>query len=116
MRAALPCLVLFTAACPALAAEPAPAPQPRFEGLFVDWRDASRESVEAERRAAALAPTGAAAVPGTVPGSAALGQRVGEIVALGDCAEGERVARAAGDFALVAAVRDHCRPRLRDAR
>jgi hypothetical protein len=29
-------------------------------------------------------------------------------VALGDCGEGERVARAAGDFALVAAVRAHC--------
>ena len=38
----------------------------------------------------------------------ALGERVGEIVGLGDCAEGERVARAAGDFALVEAVRAHC--------
>ena len=39
----------------------------------------------------------------------ALGERVGEIVRLGDCAEGERVAREAGDFALVEAVRSHCR-------
>ena len=37
-----------------------------------------------------------------------LGEQVGEIVRSGDCAEGERVARAAGDFALVQAVRDHC--------
>lgn len=44
----------------------------------------------------------------TAPGSVALGERVGDIVALGDCAEGERVARTAGDFALVAAVRDYC--------
>jgi hypothetical protein len=41
----------------------------------------------------------------------ALGERVGEIVRLGDCEEGERVARAAGDFALVEAVRGHCRAR-----
>ncbi|HEV2866694.1 MAG TPA: hypothetical protein VGX37_09275 [Allosphingosinicella sp.] len=38
----------------------------------------------------------------------ALGERVGEIVRLGDCQEGERVAREAGDFALVQAVRDYC--------
>jgi hypothetical protein len=39
----------------------------------------------------------------------ALGRRVGEVVRAGDCAEGERIAREAGDFALVNAVRDHCR-------
>ncbi len=38
-----------------------------------------------------------------------LGERVGEIVRLGDCEEGERLARAAGDFALVEAVRGYCR-------
>ena len=42
-------------------------------------------------------------------GSPELGQRVGEIVRAGDCEEGERVARAAGDFPLVEAVRTHCR-------
>ena len=42
----------------------------------------------------------------------ALGRRVGEVVRAGDCAEGERIAREAGDFALVRAVREHCgRPR-----
>jgi hypothetical protein len=30
-------------------------------------------------------------------------------VRAGDCEEGERVARAAGDFPLVEAVRAHCR-------
>src|SRR6185436_1034338 len=39
----------------------------------------------------------------------ALGERVGEIVREGDCDDGERVAREAGDFALVEAVRAHCR-------
>ncbi len=39
----------------------------------------------------------------------ALGERVGEVVRAGDCAEGERIARVAGDFALVRAVRAHCR-------
>lgn len=83
------------------AAQPPPAePGQRFEGLFTDWGSASRASVAAERRAAA---TGLYA-----PGSPELGRRVGEIVSLGDCSEGERVARAAGDFALVAAVRTYC--------
>lgn len=39
----------------------------------------------------------------------ALGERVGEIVRLGDCEAGERLAREAGDFALVDAVRSYCR-------
>jgi hypothetical protein len=86
-----------------------PEPRSRFEGMFTDWQGANRASAEAEREAQArpaIAPPGASAA--YVPGSPALGQRVGEIVALGDCDEGERVARAAGDFALVAAVRQHC--------
>lgn len=37
-----------------------------------------------------------------------LGERVGEVVRGGDCAQGERIARQAGDFALVEAVRSHC--------
>jgi hypothetical protein len=113
MKAMLPALVLIL-----LAAEPAgagaivPEPPPRasFEGLFTDWNAASRQSIEAEREAARRpAPHAAPAdAPAGAPGSIALGERVGEIVALGDCAEGERIARAAGDFALVAAVREHC--------
>ena len=39
----------------------------------------------------------------------ALGRRVGEIVRAGDCTGGERMAREAGDLALVRAVQEHCR-------
>ena len=109
MNPILPAFLFLAAAAPGVAAEPPrPAELPRFDGLFVDWRSASRESVEAESRAAELAPRDSQARADTLPGSQALGRRVGEIVALGDCVEGERVARAAGDFALVAAVRAHC--------
>ena len=102
----------------AIAASPAPAAAPelpdhraRFQGLFVDWGAVNRQSIDAERQARAPQPAPAAAVAGTAPGSRSLGERVGEIVAAGDCSEGERVARQAGDFALVAAVRDHCNAR-----
>ena len=99
-------LLTLAAAAPA---SPAAAPaQPRFESLFIDWGAANRQSIEAERQGLQRPPAQVAAGPGPSPGSAALGERVGEIVALGDCGEGERVARAAGDFALVAAVRQHC--------
>ena len=116
-------LLAILAATPAAAAQPVAPAAPvsasesgraRFQGLFVDWNDASRASIEAEREAAARpAPSpnvaaAASAVAASAPGSVALGERVGAIVALGDCAEGERVARTAGDFALVAAVRNYC--------
>lgn len=108
-------------AAPAAASQPASDSRARFGSLFVDWNAASRESIEAEREQATRAPqqpapvaTASAAV--AVPGSRALGERVGDIVALGDCAEGERVARAAGDFALVAAVRDYCNARPAEQR
>ncbi len=101
-----PLIAAFIAVLPA---PQAAAASPRFEGLFVNWTAANRDSIEAERAAAARPTASAAATaPVASPGSSELGQRVGEIVALGDCAEGERVARSAGDFALVRAVRDHC--------
>ena len=76
----------------------------RFQGLFVDWSAASRQSIAAEREAAARpAHSPDAAAAASAGGIAAPGSE-----ALGDCAEGERVARTAGDFALVAAVRDYC--------
>jgi|GEM_PF-1918155 len=108
-------------AVPALASEPAADVRSRFGGLFVDWNTASRESIEAEREQAARPapapePVATASAAIAVPGSRALGERVGDIVALGDCAEGERVARAAGDFALVAAVRDYCNARPAERR
>lgn len=89
-------------------AAPAPAPpaDPGFNALWTRWPTANGEALRAE--AARQAPT-AAAGP-LRAGSPELGARVGEIVRTGDCEEGERVARAAGDFPLVQAVRAHCRP------
>ena len=100
-------------AAPALAQRPAAPPQPSsFSGLFTPWSGVNRDSlqaeVEARRRAAA---DGAPASPDQqrrYTEAAALGERVGQIVRQGDCEEGERMARQAGDFALVRAVRGHC--------
>lgn len=111
MKSMLPTVLLLLSAQPAVAASTIPEPpRARFQGLFVDWSAASRQSIEAEREAIRRPSQGATptASPAGAPGSIALGERVGEIVATGDCAEGERIARAAGDFALVSAVREHC--------
>jgi len=107
-------IIFLTLASLGLAAGPAAADtgqvpaSPRFQGLFVNWSAANRQSIDAEREAARRPAIDAAPASSGGPGSTALGERVGEIVATGDCAEGERIARAAGDFALVAAVRQHC--------
>ena len=98
-------VMLALAAALAQPAEAPPPEAPRFGGLFVDWRGASRESVEHERSRASAANTPAR----TAAEASALGDRVGRIVAEGACAEGERIAREAGDFALVRAVQNHCR-------
>ena len=101
---------------PALAAaQPAstPEPEPRggFESLWTGWSYANRDSIRAEEQAARGTQPGSAEAPRRYQaGSVALGERVGEVVRLGDCAEGERLAREAGDFPLVDAVRAHCRP------
>lgn len=108
-------LLIALAAAPAAASQtPAADGRVRFQGLFVDWTAAGRESLVAEQQASARPappPATAATAAMATAGSRELGERVGDIVALGDCAEGERVARAAGDFALVAAVRDYCNAR-----
>lgn len=106
----------FMLVAPAFA-QGAPAPQPaapEFSGMFTPWSGVSRDSLRAE-----TAPRAPASPTGAVPASTAarrtqgeavaLGERVAEAVRAGDCAEGERMARAAGDFPLVAAVRDYCR-------
>jgi hypothetical protein len=99
---------------------PAPAPEPPanpYQDLFTRWDGANRDSLQAEARAPQAAP---APESGSIPASSplvsraeaeavALGERVGTVVRAGDCAEGERIAREAGDFALVRAVREHCR-------
>lgn len=83
-----------------------------FESLWTGWRGVNREAIRAEAEAARASAAPTAAAPTRYQaGSVALGERVGEVVRLGDCAEGERLARLAGDFPLVEAVRGHCRAR-----
>jgi hypothetical protein len=89
----------------------AAAPAPPAAPPFLDWRalsrDSSRTETEQLRRATEMPPTIAARTDAIARGRA-LGDRVGQIVAAGDCDEGERQARAAGDVALALAVRDYC--------
>jgi hypothetical protein len=125
MRAASAVLALaLLAAAPAAGQSGAPAPQPQeplppanpYRDLFTRWDGANRDSLEAEasRTAPAAAPDGNS-IPAYSPlvsrpreEAIALGERVGAVVRAGNCAEGERMARAAGDFPLVRAVREHC--------
>jgi len=86
-------------------AAPAQTPaQSGFSGLWTRWAGVNAQSLQAETRAAPAPSEGPLRA-----GSAELGQRVGDEVRNGNCAEGERIARAAGDFPLVEAVRTHCR-------
>jgi len=100
-------MIAATIALALAGATPAAAPPPHqdYSGLWTRWSAANGDSLRAEAaRQAPAAPAGPLRA-----GSPELGQRVGEIVRAGDCEEGERVARAAGDFPLVEAVRAHCR-------
>jgi hypothetical protein len=93
-------------AAPASAQSGAPAPAGDFGGLWTPWTGANRDAMRAET----APPPAAQPVRGPLAaGSASLGERVGEMVRLGDCEGGERLAREAGDFPLVEAVRGHCR-------
>ena len=85
------------------------SPPPAQERLWVDWRRINADSVSSEASQLQAA-RGRAGDPRSPDGlkAQALGERVGEMVATGDCAEGERMARNAGDMALVRAVRDYC--------
>ncbi len=88
-----------------------------YQQLFTRWDGANREALETETAPARPAPEPQGnAIPAWSPlqprseaDAMALGERVGRVVRAGDCADGERIAREAGDFALVRAVRDHCR-------
>jgi hypothetical protein len=96
---------LIASALASAAPAPAAAPDPGFSGLFTPWSGANSEAMRSETvRAAPAVPAGPLRA-----GSPELGQRVGEIVRTGDCEAGERLAREAGDFPLVQAVRSHCR-------
>jgi len=96
---------LIAAALAGAAPAQPPAPGPDYSGLWTRWSAVNGDSLRAEAaRETPAAPSGSLRA-----GSPELGTRVGEIVRTGDCEEGERVARAAGDFPLVEAVRAHCR-------
>ena len=105
-------MAALLAPTPALTAPGAPAepaePKLRADALWTDWKAINRQSIQAETQARA-APTPSVRRRSQAEASA-LGARVGEAVAIGDCAEGERLAREAADFALVEAVRAHCAP------
>ena len=106
--------VAIVAPVPALAASAPPAPPSSdFSALWTGWNRVNREAMTTETDAVRrvredVATADAPRLRALQNQGRALGERVGEIVRLGDCAEGERVARAAGDFALVEAVRAHC--------
>ena len=119
---ALLALSLF-AAVPAAAQDNVPAAAAEgmranpYRGLFTRWEGANRDSLVAETNGLQAAPapddTSIPAYSPLAPRSrdeaVALGERVGAVVRAGDCAEGARIAREAGDFPLVRAVREHCR-------
>ena len=97
MRALILLLLLST---PAIAAAAPPQPPVAPSGnMWLDWGALNRRSAEAQPRVHGDA----------VAEARSLGDRVGKLVAAGDCRAGERMALAAGDSALVRAVRDYCR-------
>ena len=92
---------------------PAARPASDFSRLWTGWSSVNREAMSTETEAMRrvrqdVATADAERLRQLQSQGRALGERVGEIVRLGDCDEGERVAREAGDFALVEAVRAHC--------
>ena len=94
-------ILVLAALLPTAAAAQSPE-SPELRGLWLDWRAANSENLDAEAKRAAVAARSAAE-------ARSLGERVGELVASGDCEGGERMARDAGDFPLVDAVRNYCR-------
>ena len=95
---------LLIASALASAAPAQPAAQSGFSGLWTRWSGVNADSLQAEARGAPAPAEGPLRA-----GSPELGQRVGDEVRSGNCTEGERLARAAGDFPLLEAVRAHCR-------
>ena len=109
---ALSCLALVAPSAALAVDMPAPAASD-FSRLWTGWSRVNREAMSTEteetrRVREDLASANAVRAGQLRDQGRALGERVGEIVRLGDCDEGERVARLAGDFALVEAVRAHC--------
>ena len=107
------CLALIAPSMAHGQAVPAASAATDFSRLWTGWGGVNREAMSTETDAVRrvrhdVATADARRLDQLRNQGRALGERVGEIVRLGDCAEGERVARAAGDFALVEAVRAHC--------
>ena len=107
------CLALLAPSLAVAAPGASTAPDSDFSRLWTGWGSVNREAMTVEtdaiRRVRQDVRTADAERLRQLQGQGrALGERVGEIVRLGDCAEGERVAREAGDFPLVEAVRSHC--------
>lgn len=95
------------------ASAPAAPSSGGFRGLWTGWGAANADSLKVERGRVTevrreYETAGSDRRRQLQTEGRDLGERVGDIVRSGDCAEGERVARAAADFALVQAVRDHC--------
>ena len=88
-------ILLAALMAPSLAAA-APAPE---KAPWIDWSELSRR---AETSKPAPAPQR------TEADARSLGDRVGQMVAAGDCRGGERLAAEARDSALVRAVREYC--------
>jgi len=115
MRSPRALLLLCVALAPAAAfAQRPPADHAGFEALWTGWSGVNREAMAVESEAmrrlrADVAAADAERLRQLRGQGRELGERVGGIVRGGDCAEGERVARQAGDFALVEAVRAYCR-------
>ena len=94
-------ILLASLLVPTAAIAAVPASAPASANLWIDWNELSR------RAAAAQVQPSAPAVSET--DARALGDRVGQMVAAGDCRGGEKIAMAAGDSKLVEAVRAYCR-------
>ena len=86
-------LIALLAPCSAVAATP-----PIAKGQWIDWSELSRRAAAAQAQAPAQGEDQARA----------LGDRVGQMVAAGDCRGGEKMALAAGDTKLAQAVRNYC--------
>ena len=108
-------LTALAMAAPALAqADPGTVRRSAFGNLWTGWSGANHAAISAETEAMQrlrreIAQASSQRLHQLSNEGRALGERVGEIVRTGDCDDGERLARAAGDFALVEAVRRHCR-------
>ena len=74
-------------------------------GPWLDWGALNNHAMAGEAEARASRNPGDARSEAE---ARALGARVGRMVAAGDCTGGEKMARAAGDAELAAAVRKYC--------